>query len=89
MLASEDRAREITDKPVWLRDFVVCHMEDDSPDTGSMDYDETSMRVAARRLYERNGINDPMEELDLMELYDPVTWIEGAKETCDDGYEEE
>jgi acetyl-CoA C-acetyltransferase len=33
------------------------------------------MRDAARKLYERNNITNPLEELDVMELYDPVTWI--------------
>jgi acetyl-CoA C-acetyltransferase len=75
VLACEERAKTISQKPVWLRDFVISHMEDDSPETGSMDYFETSMRDAARKLYERNHITDPLEELDVMELYDPVTWI--------------
>jgi acetyl-CoA C-acetyltransferase len=33
-----------------------------------------TMRVAAERLFARNGITDPRRQLDLFEMYDPSSW---------------
>jgi len=32
------------------------------------------MRVAAERLYSRNGITDPRRDIDVFEMYDPSAW---------------
>ena len=79
VLASEDRARTITNKPVWIRDHVTTHLEsfklagepDPMPPTASQ-------TAAAVKLYKRNGITNPRRDIDVFELYDPSSWAELA-----------
>lgn len=71
ILAAEKRALEITDKPVWYVDHVTVHM------AAELSFGQTpSMEVAARKLYERNGITNPLEEIDVFEMYEPNVWTE-------------
>jgi len=73
ILASEERAKRITDKPVWIMDTVTCHNEGYF---GAVREGPSSLETAARKLYQRNGIAHPRKELDLIELYEPSTWAE-------------
>jgi acetyl-CoA C-acetyltransferase len=75
ILASEKRAREITKKPVWIKDYVVSHYEEMSVELRRGQDTKTTMRDAAEKLYKRNGISDPVKEIDVMEIYDPFVWI--------------
>jgi len=65
VLASEEKAREITDTPVWiegvgscsdgyLRDRDICRLD--------------SLRKAALTAYEMAGLKDPSAELDVLEV---------------------
>lgn len=67
IFASEERAKQITDKPVWIKDHITVH----HPNPG-----ESSQRTAAKMLYERNGITDPLKEISLLEMYDPSVWAQ-------------
>ncbi len=84
IFASEEKAKKITDRPVWVQDIVTIH---------SAQYYTTSMLVssdnpleappslpslvkASEVLYRRNGITDPAREIDVIEMYDPSTWAE-------------
>ncbi len=76
IVASEDRAEQITDKPVWIKDYVVSHTEESSPEMHTYSLPKIStMQDAAQRLYERNGIKNPLKEIDLMEIYDPMAYF--------------
>jgi acetyl-CoA C-acetyltransferase len=78
-VASEEKARKITKKPVWVKDHVTTHMEAMLNETILVreDLEEwASMRVCARKLYKRNGITNPIKEIDLFEMYDPMVWME-------------
>jgi acetyl-CoA C-acetyltransferase len=74
ILASEEKAKKISKKPVWIRDHIAVHREE----TGSNVYfpilSENSHRVAARKLFARNGISNPVEYFDIFEMYDPSAW---------------
>jgi len=74
--ASEERAKSITDKPVWIRDHVAVHREETL--TLCMNYypeeTHTTHRFAAEELYRRNGIENPLEYFDVFEMYDPSAW---------------
>lgn len=74
IFACEDKAKQITDKPVWIRDHIAVHKEDTLSNAFAYEPPETSMRVAGRRLWERNGIADPIEYFDVFEMYDPSSW---------------
>ncbi len=76
IMACEKKAKELSDKPVWVRDHITVHREETINILG---YDETTAEehthlVAARELYKRNGITDPLDYFDVFEMYDPSSW---------------
>jgi acetyl-CoA C-acetyltransferase len=84
IMASEEKAKKITEKPVWYKDHVTTHMEGMLSGVamaggGTREEVErraewSSMRVCSRKLFKRNGITDPLKEIDLFEMYDPAVW---------------
>ena len=82
ILAAEETARNLTDKPVWITGLgasVDWVMPGNRPNVHTFE----SSRVAARRAYEMAGITNPMEDLDLAELHDAFTDTEiMAYEDC-------
>ncbi len=80
ILVSEKRAREITDKPVWIQGIGTCY---DAHYLGDRDLADTmALERAAARAYKMAGINNPRKELDLVELdeefsYQELMWLEG------------
>jgi len=65
ILASEEKAREITDKPVWIEGVGFCY------DGYHRDRDLLkleSLRKSAQKAYEMAGITDPYTELDILEI---------------------
>jgi len=80
ILASEKRAREITDTPVWIRGLGTCY---DAHYLGDRDLAECmALRKAAERAYAMAGIGDPPKGIDLIELgdefsYQELLWLEG------------
>ncbi|HUU63888.1 MAG TPA: thiolase family protein [Dehalococcoidia bacterium] len=65
ILASEERAREITDKPVWIEGVGSCqdpYLRD--RDISSLD----SLKSAASTAYKMAGVKEPFSELDVAEI---------------------
>ncbi len=73
ILAEEETAKRITNRPVWIRDHITVHREETFNVFGQ-EVVETTQRFAARHLFERNGIPDPIEYFDVFEMYDPSAW---------------
>jgi acetyl-CoA C-acetyltransferase len=74
ILAREDQARRITDKPVWVRGVGYCA---DAYHLGDRDLAECrALEEAARRAYRMAGIADPRKEIDVVELYDAFSYQE-------------
>lgn len=73
ILAEEKRAKEISQKPVWIRDHITIHREE-SFNLFGLEPVERTHRFAARELFARNGIRDPLEYFDVFEMYDPSAW---------------
>ncbi len=74
LLAEEDLARQITDKPVWLKG--VGHATDVYY-LGAKDLtDAPALHAAAKRAYAMAGIENPVTELDLAEIYDAFSYQE-------------
>ncbi len=78
IFASEDKAKKIAKKPVWVHDHITGHSEGFASGDSKFFFDnkdDATMRVAAEKLYKRNGITNPQKDLDLFEMYDPhVYW---------------
>ena len=68
ILANEERAREITDKPVWVTGLGNCH---DSFFLGERDLaGNFALERAAQRAYAIAGIDDPATAFDVVEIAD-------------------
>lgn len=74
IFASEEKARQITDKPVWIRDHIAVHREESLANIFATVRPEMTHRYAARKLFARNGIDKPLEYFDVFEMYDPSAW---------------
>ena len=87
ILAAEDRAREITDTPVWITGVGNCM---DSFFLGDRDLTSNfALKTASGRAYQRAGITDPKTAFDVIEVSDPYAyqlpmWMEGLG-ICDEG----
>jgi len=65
VLASEERAREITDDPVWIEGVGCCH---DAYLRDRNLHQLNSLQSAAENAYEMAGIRDPFAVLDVVEV---------------------
>ncbi|MDQ7785183.1 MAG: thiolase family protein [Desulfomonilaceae bacterium] len=73
LLAAEDKAREITPQPVWIKGYG-CAL--DTYFLGDRDLLAGQLPNAARRAYKMAGITDPAKEIDLVELCEPYAFQE-------------
>jgi acetyl-CoA C-acetyltransferase len=81
VLASEDKAREMTDSPVWISgvgaslDYAsMGNRFIDDPENGIAEF--RSSIVAAKAAYDMAGIKHPRSEIDFAELHDAFTGTE-------------
>ncbi len=76
LLASEERARELTDKPIWIKGIGWA------TDTPNLDSRIDGMgsavyaRLAAQKAYRMAGINNPFNEIDFAEIDDTFSYKE-------------
>lgn len=87
IIAAEEFAKKITDKPVWITGVGNCM---DSFFLGDRDLTSNfALKKAAARAYTRAGIGNPKSAFDLIEVSDQYAyqlpmWIEGLG-LCDEG----
>lgn len=80
ILAKEDIAKKISNKPVWVKGFGNCY---DAHYLGDRDLaDCESLVLAAKQAYKRAGVVDPRREIDIVETsaeyaYQELMWMEG------------
>ncbi|NPV90827.1 MAG: hypothetical protein HPY50_08650 [Firmicutes bacterium] len=74
IFASEEKAKQLSRKPVWIRDHVAIHLGENTAVDLAWERPEMSMKVAAGELFPRNGITNPIEYFDVFEEYDPSVW---------------
>ncbi len=80
IIASEDKAKKLTDKPVWITGIGCCY---DHHEMGYRDLaDCMALDRAAERAYKMAGIKDPLKEFDVAEIseqyaYQELLWSEG------------
>lgn len=74
VLASAERARELTDKPIWIRGLGWCS---DSPSLENREWGRAIYaRQAARMAYRQAGIGYPPKEIDFAEVDDTYAFKE-------------
>ncbi len=71
---SEKKAEKAPKKPVWVRDHITIHREETLNLCVNYYPNETTHKFAAETLYERNGIDNPLDYFDVFEMYDPSAW---------------
>jgi acetyl-CoA C-acetyltransferase len=70
VFASEEKVEEFHANPAWVVDHETVHREE----TMIFGLQKTTQRVAAERLFARNGIANPRKQIDVFEMYDPSAW---------------
>ena len=70
IFASEEKVAQLGSNPAWVVDHETVHREE----TLIFNTEKSTHRVAAQRLFARNGITDPVREIDVFEMYDPSSW---------------
>ncbi len=74
ILASEERAKKITGKPVWIKGVAHCS---DAYHLGDRNlYCVCALEEAAKKAYAMAGLGNPAKDIDLVELYDAFTYME-------------
>ena len=75
IFACEEMVKKLTDRPVWIAAAETRH---DSPFIGDvpMFLDLRTLRSASAAAYKKAGITNPLKEVDVIELYEPVSWAE-------------
>jgi acetyl-CoA C-acetyltransferase len=80
IFASRERAASMRRPPVWVQDHITVHREEtlaiDGVRTRGVggEVELTTQRYAAERLFARNNITRPREQIDVFEMYDPSAW---------------
>jgi acetyl-CoA C-acetyltransferase len=73
LLASEEKAKKLTSKPVWFRGFgnSIDHYY-----IGDRDLLDSPLKTAAARAYKMAGISRPRKEIDIAEITEPYAFQE-------------
>ncbi len=80
ILASEEKAKELTSNPVWIVGIGNCY---DAHYAGDRDLSDCeSLQIAAQKAYAMAGITHPSKEIQLAEIseefsYQELLWMEG------------
>ncbi|MDP6814819.1 MAG: thiolase family protein [Alphaproteobacteria bacterium] len=78
VVASADRARELCPRPAWVKAAATRH---EQPYIGDIERRLLTMRTlkdASRSVYAAAGITEPLQQFDVAEIYEPVTYAELA-----------
>jgi len=78
VVASEAAARKLCPRPAWVKAAATRH---EQPYLGDMEKRMATIRTsrdAVRTVYKKAGIREPLKELDIAEIYEPVTYAELA-----------
>ncbi|MFC1926038.1 acetyl-CoA acetyltransferase, partial [Chloroflexota bacterium] len=74
VLASEEKAKALSKKPVWIRGVGWCS---DAPSLETREWSEpVYIKLAAEQAYKQAGIKDPGSEIDVAEIDDTFSYKE-------------
>ena len=78
VIATEKKAGSFCERPAWIEAAATRHQQ---PYIGDIERRLTTMetlRDVASEVYEKAGISNPLHDLDVAEIYEPVTYAELA-----------
>lgn len=73
LLASEEKIKKLTDKPVWFKGWGASM---DKFYLGDRDLLNTPLKKAAVSAYKMSGINNPKKDIDIAEISEPYAFQE-------------
>jgi acetyl-CoA C-acetyltransferase len=74
LLTNEEKAKKFTDTPIWLKGYGSCT---DAYYLGNRNLtDLIGLELAAQTAYNMAGINDPVSQIDVAEVYDAFSYHE-------------
>ncbi len=89
VLASEAVARRKSPRPAWIQAAVTRHAQPYIGDLERRLVTMPTLRQAAQIAYQQAGIREPLRQLDVAEIYEPVSYAElawyEALAFCEDG----
>ncbi len=74
IIADEQMAKKARTRPVWIKGVAHCAEEYFLGDRDLAD--PRALKDAAQRVYRMAGIENPLEEIDVVELYDAFSYME-------------
>jgi acetyl-CoA C-acetyltransferase len=77
IVAGEDKAKKGPNKPAWFKALSTRHDQPFNSDLPLL-INMRTLRSAASEAYAQAGIKDPLQEIDVAELYEPCTFAELA-----------
>ena len=75
VLASEEKAKEITDKPIWISGTATSTYALHRAEAGTIGR-MMGTNLAAKKAYKMAGVKKPIDELDLIQVHDLITGTE-------------
>jgi acetyl-CoA C-acetyltransferase len=78
LVTAADDARRLTPKPAWIVATATAHEQQFMGDSPRRLADMRTMQTVAASIYKQAGINDPVRDLDVAEIYEPATYAELA-----------
>lgn len=82
LLASERGASSLASRPAWVHAAVTAHDQQYMGDSPKRLAEMRSLIAAARQAYAHAGIDRPLRDLDVAEVYEPATYAELAMYEC-------
>ena len=73
VFASPEKAKQLCAQPAWIKDHITVHREESFYVFGDAPVLMTH-KYASQKMFGRNGITDPKEQIDVFEMYDPSSW---------------
>ncbi|MBM4451848.1 MAG: thiolase family protein [Chloroflexi bacterium] len=87
--ASEERARTACRRPAWVKAVATRHEQPYLGDIENRLIIMRTLRAAAKEAYRQAGISQPLRDLNVAEIYEPVSYAElawyEALGFCDEG----
>jgi len=78
VMAAEDAAAALADRPAWVHAVATAHDQQYMGDSPKRLAVMRSLQAASRKAYALAGIEDPLRDFDVAEVYEPATYAELA-----------
>jgi acetyl-CoA C-acetyltransferase len=82
LFAAEEDARSLAPRPAWVHAAVTAHDQQYMGDSPKRLAEMRSLMEAARKGFRLAGIDNPVRDLDVAEIYEPATYAELAMYEC-------